>query len=51
MERNREESKGFQHMGRKIKGPWQGSDEFCFLYLLLLHAHIFTLMCKGSIPL
>ena len=31
MERNREEPKGFQHMGRKIKEPWQGSGDLSFL--------------------
>lgn len=55
IERNREELKGFQHMGRKIKGLWQGCGDLSFLssflYLQLLHAHISALLCKGSIPL
>jgi len=55
MERNREEPKGFQHVGRTFKGLWQGWGHLSFLssfpYLQLLHAHIFTLLCQGSIPL
>lgn len=53
MERNTEETKGFQYMGRKIKGLWQGSDDVSFLssflYLQILPAHISALMTKGCV--
>lgn len=53
MERNTEETKGFQYRGKKIKGLWQGRDDVSFLssflYLRILPAHISALMTKGCI--
>lgn len=51
MERNREEPKGFQHRGRKIKGLWCSLLPLFLPFLQLLHAHVSTLLRKGTIPL
>lgn len=47
MERSREEPKGFQHMGKKIKGPWQGviSPSSLPSYTCSSYMHTFLACC------